>query len=156
MPKVKKLAHVVLAVKDARKSMEWYQDVLGMEPMGYLEGINMGFLSFGEQHHDLALMNAPEGAALGSASGAHVAFVLEGGMDELKTTYARLKAKGVKVDGGHDFGFLNGFYFYDPDGNRLELFYDSVSLDEARSVLRKSASTFKRLDLNREGVGDRV
>src|SRR5689334_208331 len=84
MPKVKKLAHVVLAVKDAQKSMDWYADVLGMEPVRYLEGPRLGLLTFGEQHHDIGLMTAPEGPPLGSQTGAHVAFEIEGGMDELK------------------------------------------------------------------------
>ncbi len=142
-----KLAHVVIGVRDARKSQQWYADVLGMEPVSYLEGINMGFLSFGANHHDIALMNVPEGQPVGSAAGTHVAFQIEGGMDELKALYQRLKSKGVNVENGHDFGFLNGFYFYDPDGNRLELFYDYLPVHEARETLRGKGNTFRRVDL---------
>ena len=36
--------------------------------------------------------------------------------------YERVKSSGAKIDRPHDFGFMKGFYFYDPDGYTLELF----------------------------------
>jgi len=148
MVKVKKVAHVVLGVRDAKKSMDWYKDALGMEPMTFIPGINMGFLSFGTQHHDLALVDVKGDQPVGSPGASHVALEIEGGLDELKEIYNRLKSKGVKVEEGHDFGFLNGFYFYDPDGNRLELFYDYLSQEDGAQTLKtRGGASFRKVDL---------
>src|SRR4029079_8641681 len=58
IPRVKRVAHVVLYVKDPESSAAWYADVLGMKvsarvPDGpYKGGV---FLSFGEYDHDIGL-----------------------------------------------------------------------------------------------------
>ena len=84
MSKVNKVGHVVLAVKDPEASAKWYVDILGMEMMNYSEKGKMAFLSFGTYHHDIALVQAPEGAMLGSTGLSHTAMQIEGGLDELK------------------------------------------------------------------------
>ena len=61
IPRVKRIAHIVLYVRDPQASAGWYCDVLGMRisakvPEGpYAGGI---FLSIGEHDHDLALFPA--------------------------------------------------------------------------------------------------
>jgi catechol-2,3-dioxygenase len=64
MASINKVGHVVLNVADVATSVAFYTQVLGMEVMRLREG-SAAFLSFGTQHHDIALFKAPEGAAMG-------------------------------------------------------------------------------------------
>lgn len=121
-PKVKKFAHVALWVSDPEASAKWYADILGTivtatPPIGF-------FLSFGENHHDIALIQAPVGATQGGLGLNHFAMEIEGGLDELARIYGFLLEKGVKVDRIVDHGVGKGIYFFDPDGNRMEFFLE--------------------------------
>src|SRR5437867_7160047 len=59
----RKLGHLVLKVRDARKSRDFYTRALGLKVAH--EDLERGavFLSFGEQHHDLALFQLATGEA---------------------------------------------------------------------------------------------
>ena len=59
MPRINKVGHVVLNVKDVETSVKFYTEALGMEVMRLREN-SAAFLSFGTQHHDIALFKAPE------------------------------------------------------------------------------------------------
>jgi catechol 2,3-dioxygenase len=85
MPRINKVAHVVLGVTDVARSKVFYRDVLGMEIIS--DRPNQGpsaFLSFGSQHHDIALFQAPLGSKRGELGLVHVALQLDGGVEELK------------------------------------------------------------------------
>src|SRR5206468_5603271 len=59
----RKLGHLVLKVRDARKYRDFYTRALGLKVAH--EDLERGavFLSFGEQHHDLALFQLATGEA---------------------------------------------------------------------------------------------
>jgi len=83
----------------------------------------MAYLSFGTLDHDIALINAPEGVATGSSGLRHTAMAIEGGPEELKELYRRVKATGAEIDMTADHGVSRSFYAFYPDGNRLEVLY---------------------------------
>ena len=60
MPHINRVGHVVLAVRDPKTSAQFYVDNLGMELINYYSnpefGLEMAFLSFGNNHHDIALI----------------------------------------------------------------------------------------------------
>jgi len=64
------LGHVVLNVRDLRKSERFYRDILGMKISGRNPKTRMSFLSFGAEHHDIALAELPRGVK--PASGKNV------------------------------------------------------------------------------------
>ena len=149
MPRINKVGHVVLNVKDVETSVKFYTEALGMEVMRLREN-SAAFLSFGTQHHDIALFKAPEGAEMGSLGLNHIAFQIEGGETELRQLYGRLVQHGAKVDYTTDHGMTHSVYFFDPDGNRLEIFSQEMPAADAKQFLhdaRTVADVMQPLDL---------
>ena len=108
MPKINKIAHVVLAVSDVARSKVFYRDVLGMELVSDRPDDGpSAFLSFGTQHHDIALFQAPPGAKQGELRLVHAALQLEGGREELKEMDQRLKDAGVTPTSPVTHGITN-------------------------------------------------
>jgi catechol 2,3-dioxygenase len=143
MARINKVGHVVLNVKDVDASAKFYTEALGMEVMRLREG-NAAFLSFGTQHHDIALFKAPEGAEMGKLGLNHIAFQIEGGETELRQLYGRLLHHGTKVDYTTDHGMTHSVYFFDPDGNRLEIFCETMDPEGGRKHMREGVNLSDR------------
>jgi catechol 2,3-dioxygenase len=127
MIQARKLGHVVLRVRDARKSKEFYMRALGLKLAW--EDLDRGavFLSFGEQHHDLALFQpAAQPAADASHAGLHHTAWQVGSFEELQAAYQELRAMGFAVESTVEHNVTRSVYFPDPDGNRVELYCDMV------------------------------
>ena len=132
-PRVRR-THVALYVRDPDASGRWYGDVLGMQQVA--REPRWVFMSFGQKHHDIALIKAQSPAELGTIGLQHYGLEIEGDVDELRRLYGMLLSKDVKVvkTTDHKVGF--GLYFEDPDGNRFEFFAETVTDDaEGRRVL---------------------
>jgi catechol 2,3-dioxygenase len=136
MARINKVGHVVLNVKDVEASVKFYSEALGIEVMRHREG-SAAFLSFGTQHHDIALFKAPENAEMGTLGLNPIAFQIEGGETELRQLYGRLPQHGAKVDYTTDHGATHSVYFFDPDGNRLEIFREMLAPEAGRQHMRQ-------------------
>ncbi len=148
MVKVNKVAHVVLHVKDLDASAKFYQNVLGMEVVDYNRSNNAVFLSFGKQHHDIALFKAPEGAELGELGLVHIAFQIDGSIGDLRRAYQHLIDNEVPIHHLTDHTITKSVYFLDPDGNQLELFCEGFDKQEdALAFIRKGTDRNAPLDL---------
>ena len=127
MIQAKRLGHVVLNVRDAAKSKEFYTRTLGLRVAH--EDLQRGtvFLSFGRTHHDLALFQMATGEPPDAKQPGlhHMAWQL-GDFEELQAVYRELKAIGVPVESTVEHNVTRSVYFRDPDGNRVELFCDMV------------------------------
>ena len=143
MARINKVGHVVLNVQDVEKSAEFYTTVLGMEVM-LRRGENAAFLSFGAQHHDIALFKAPEGAERGELGLNHIALQINGGETELRQLYGRIVDYGAKVDFTTDHGMTRSVYFFDPDGNRLEIFCEMMQPEAGRDYMRAGVNLSDR------------
>jgi catechol 2,3-dioxygenase len=143
MARINKVGHVVLNVKDVEASAKFYAEALGMEVMLLRDG-NAAFLSFGAQHHDIAIFKAPEGAEMGQLGLNHIAFQIEGGETELRQLYGRLVQHGAKVDHTTDHGMTHSVYFFDPDGNRLEIFAEVMDPEAGRQYMRAGVNLTNR------------
>ena len=93
MARVNKVGHVVLNVADVDNSIEFYTEALGMELMSKNER-GMAFLSFGSQHHDIALFPAPVEAERGTLGLNHIALRVT---DVSRSRDFYLKHLGLKV-----------------------------------------------------------
>ena len=128
MIQARKLGHIVLKVRDAATSRDFYTRMLGLKVAH--EDLERGavFLSFGEAHHDLALFQLATGAAPDAAQPGlhHMAWQL-GSVEELQAAYRELKALGVPIESTVEHNVTRSIYFPDPDGNRVELYCDMVA-----------------------------
>jgi catechol 2,3-dioxygenase len=127
MIQARKLGHIVLKVGDAQKSKAFYTQALGLQ-VAY-EDLQQGmvFLSFGTEHHELALFQVasgdpPEATQLGLH---HTAWQL-GSFEELQAAYQELGQLGIPVEATTEHNVTRSIYFQDPDGNRVELYCDMV------------------------------
>lgn len=138
--------HLALLVRDQEASAAWFADVLGMKIVA--RGPRWVFLSFGRNHHDLALIRAEEGAEQGGLGLQHYGIEIEGDVDTLRRLYGMLLSKGVKVVKTTDHAIGLGVYFEDPDGNRFEFFATTVHDDaEATRVLGEEDAPSRPVEL---------
>ena len=128
MIQARKLGHVVLRVRDAQKSKDFYMRALGLKLAWEDRVRGAVFLSFGEQHHDLALFEPVTGARPDATQPGlhHTAWQL-GSFDELQAAYRELRAMGFEVESTVEHNVTRSVYFPDPDGNRVELYCDMVA-----------------------------
>ena len=124
---IKAISHVVLKVRNLERSATFYRDVLGMkEVMRYQD--MMAFFSFGDNHHDIGLLqlgdHAPE-AEPHAVGLYHVAFKVGDTLDELRACKAHLDQHGIQLIGMSDHGVSQSLYLADPDGNEIELLVDT-------------------------------
>ena len=150
MAKIKRVGHVVLGVRDPQKSIKFYTEALGMELVNLLEEMQMAFLSFGERDHDIAVIKVPDDQPVGSSGLAHSALEIEGGQEQLRELYQRLKSYGAKVEFTADHVLTKRAYFFDRDGNRLEIFSQELPAADAKQFLhdaRAARDVMQPLDL---------
>jgi catechol 2,3-dioxygenase len=120
------LQHVNLYVRDAERSKQWYEDLLGLHTYEYRPGWAAFMSADTEQSHEVALMQLGPQAPLqekGQVGLNHLAWRLES-LDDLKEFYQRLKDKGQPIERISDHGISLGIYLRDPDGNGVEVFYE--------------------------------
>ena len=128
MIQARKLGHIVLKVRDAAKSRDFYTQTLGLKVSH--ENLERGavFLSFGREHHELALFQLATGETPEPTQPGlhHMAWQL-GNFEELQAAYRELKALGVPIESTVEHNVTRSIYFPDPDGNRVELYCDMVA-----------------------------
>lgn len=121
------LGHVVLNVKELRRSERFYRAILGMKVSGRNRRTKMSFLSFGREHHDVALMEVPKGSKRISAkqiSPLHHFCVYVRRNQEVDALLPILRRKKIKVVSGPEILEVarnRSISFLDPDGNRVEV-----------------------------------
>ncbi len=126
MVKPLKLGHLVLRVRDIDRCARFYTDVLGLHVTSRI-GDRMVFMTADEEaSHELALMAispdspGPEPERVGLY---HFAWQMES-LEGLQRLYREMKEKDVKIGGIGDHGISLGVYFFDPEGNEIEVFYE--------------------------------
>lgn len=134
--------HLSLFVSDPETSAEWYRDVLNMEISA--KGPAWVMMSFGEKHHDIALIKAEPGSTIGGIGLQHYGLEIEGDEITLRRLYGMLIEKNVEVIKTTDHEIGKGVYFNDPDGNRLEFFLETESNNQLAKAKFKAANAPSR------------
>ena len=116
--------HVVLRVSDVPRAVEFYGQLLGLEPLR--EGSDGASLAAPGGDHPLVVLrpSTMPGRAPQEATGLfHVAlrWPTLGGLGEV---FARLVRDAYPLSGASDHGVSEALYLDDPDGNGIELYHD--------------------------------
>ncbi len=146
---LRSLGHVVLNVSSLARSVPFYSELLGLQVVGQSSAplrARLGeivFLSFGRNHHDLALREVPglRRADPTAAGLFHVAFSVGETIEELAALHVRLldaQVEGVRlVDHGH----TRSVYFLDPDGLTIECYVGDDELGPSTDLPYEATSS---------------
>lgn len=127
---LKGINHVVLKVRDLDAAERFYR-LLGFTPSGTRADMRMRFYHGGAHAHDLALIEVGAGApeAPRQAVGLFHFCVTVEAERELAVLRERLAAAGHRVSDGVDHIVSRSFYTRDPDGNGVEVTWDTPESD---------------------------
>lgn len=148
---IKKIHHVAYRCNDAKETVDFYRDMLGMklvlaiaenevpstkEPDPYMhifldagQGNVLAFFEIPNSPEMLWHENTPRWVQ-------HIAFEI-GSLEELLAAREKLTAAGLNVIGPTDHGIFKSIYFFDPSGHRLELAVNTLEdgmLEELSAV----------------------
>ena len=121
------LGHVVLNVASLKKSENFYRTFLGLKVSARNRQTKMTFLSYGREHHDVALMELPKGAKHVRGKGMpklHHFCIYVDSNDVINKLYPVLKRRKISIVSGPETLVVAGnrsISFLDPDGNRVEV-----------------------------------
>ena len=121
------LGHVVLNVASLKKSESFYRAILGMQVSARNRRTKMTFLSFGREHHDVALQELPRGITGPAGDGPsrlHHFCIYVKSNHEVDGLHPILKRHKIPIVSGPETLEVAGnrsISFLDPDGNRVEV-----------------------------------
>jgi catechol 2,3-dioxygenase len=130
------LGHVVLNVCNLERSERFYRSILGMKLSGRNERTRMSFLSFGKEHHDIALAEIPPGERRSAGKGIpglHHFSVYVKTAEEVDALLPVLNRKKIPVVSGPEILEVarnRSISFLDPDGNRVEVACNANKLEK--------------------------
>ena len=134
MIQLKRLGHVLLRVGDIERSKAFYTQTLGFEVVEEDPAHGGVFMSLGEHGHTLDLFQAESPATTQPTTPNrvgvhHIAFMVES-EQALKDAYFSLEDQGIEVVRAVDHVSQKSIYFHDPDGSRLEIYYELPNAQE--------------------------
>lgn len=139
MIKLQRLGHVLIAVRDLEKSKAFYTGILGFKVLEQDPDHGGLFLSIGDYGNTLDLFQSKDPdigsqprAVIGNCVGRgirHTAFAVET-EEDLKDAYQTLTAAGIEIHNALDHTSQKSVYFYDPDGNLLEIVWERPNTHE--------------------------
>jgi catechol 2,3-dioxygenase len=133
-----RLGHLNIFVSDYEKSGQFYSNVCGFKEVFREPGISMIFMSNGNTHHDLGLMEITTGIRTGKdgyvqvAAGNgrtpglnHLGFEMRT-EQQLVDAYRRAKSKNVPINRTTDHQIAHSLYLSELNGHTLEFYADVV------------------------------
>ena len=96
-----------------------------------------GHLPCSSLTHPLPLPSRRPSVSFGGFGLSHTALRIEGGEEELRVFYKKVLDSGTRIDFLTDHGLTRSIYLFDPDGNRLEVFYQVLHGEEAKQFMRE-------------------
>lgn len=140
------LCHIGMHAKNPAALAEFYRDVMGMQVVGGSNATHplgpSAFLSSrpGEESHEIAMFANPQFA--------HSAFKVES-LSALKQFHQKIVQRGIPIN----FQFLHGisiaFYFQDPEGNMIEVYWPT-GIEHPQPCVQEMDLTKPEAELMRE------
>ena len=147
---VKGIHHVAYRCKDARETVDFYRNLLGMEfklamaenrvpSTGEPDPYMHVFLDAG-MGNVLAFFELPNSEEMGRDEKTpiwvqHIAFEVAS-LDALLTAKTDIEHQGVDVLGPVNHGIFKSIYFFDPNGHRIELAANTGTADQMEELHR--------------------
>jgi catechol 2,3-dioxygenase len=135
--------HVNLKTTRLREMIDWYGTVIGTRPN--FQSHVIAFLSNDDASHRIALMGVPglkdDDEKAVRTGMHHTAFEYQT-LDDLLTSYRRLKKEGILPGACLDHGPTLSFYYIDPDANLVELQADNYGDWEASTDFVRNDQRF--------------
>jgi catechol-2,3-dioxygenase len=154
MPQISRLGHVGLFCNDLMKMRRFYSEVLGLTITDEDMERGIVFLSADPQaeHHELALARVKDPSQK-TTNVQQVSFKVKS-LDDVRGFYHRLQQEGLRIDRTVTHGIACSVYFYDPEDNRVELYYTTpynvrqplgapIDLDKPNEELLEFAQSFE-------------
>ncbi len=125
---LKRIGHVALRVADEARSRAFYRDVLGFVVSEEDPEHGGVFMTLGESFHTIDVFGHPEPETAQKPSPDqvglfHIAFEVAE-YRQLRDVYSALQEHAVPISHCVDHVSQRSIYFADPDGNRLEVYYE--------------------------------
>jgi catechol 2,3-dioxygenase-like lactoylglutathione lyase family enzyme len=116
------LGHTGLWVYDLPKMRDFYERVMGLTVTDGDEGLGIVFFSARpeEEHHEFVLQ-VGRTSPIGDKQQHQISWRVES-IEDLRTFHHRFEEEGVKVQQEVTHGNALGIYFFDPEGNRNEVY----------------------------------
>ncbi len=123
MPEITSLGHMGLFCENLEKMRDFYSQFMGLTITDEDPEWGICFFSANPkaEHHELALAR-PRGDAQKTQWLQQVSFKVKS-LDDLREFYHRIQAEGLRIDKTVTHGISCSVYFYDPEDNRIELYY---------------------------------
>jgi catechol-2,3-dioxygenase len=124
MPQLERLGHVGLHVNDLDKMKDFYSRVVGLhisEDQSAERG-NVFFTSNPEWEHHELFMTTGRDAPVGSMILQQISFHAPT-LEDVQAYVERFRKEGVRIEHTVTHGFAISVYFFDPEGNRLEIYW---------------------------------
>ena len=132
-PSIKELGHLVLYVRDLKRSVDFYERTLGWNRVDTPSNMPVAAFSGGNTHHELLLIEVGDMAQPKSNNLQiglyHFGLKVGDSDEELKEMIKRLAKEGVHPAGSGDHHVTHSIYLKDPDGNEIELYIDVPGVD---------------------------
>jgi catechol-2,3-dioxygenase len=141
MPKVDCVGHVGINTSNLDEMLAFYRDVIGLQVTDDDIDHGLVFLSADPsvEHHHLVLARVPESQQLRPVL-QQVSFRCST-LEDIIGFFQRFKNEGVHIQYAVTHGNAIGVYFYDPDGNRCEVYWQTGL--QARQAFRVSIDLAK-------------
>ena len=125
MPEITRLGHVGVYCREPQKMKEFYTSIMGLTVKDEIPARGVVFLTANpnREHHELALFGVKEGEPT-TEHIQQISFKVDT-VDEVREFYRRIRDNDVPIDSTVTHGFAISLYFFDPEGNRLEIYYST-------------------------------
>jgi catechol-2,3-dioxygenase len=123
MERILGLGHVGIYVRDLDRMVAFYRDTLGLRVTKQNWRAGVVFLSSDPAHvdHEIALFRG-RADHIDSPTIQQISLRVET-LDDLRAFHRRLETAGLKIDGVVNHVSALGCYYFDPEGNRSEVFW---------------------------------
>lgn len=122
---IRGVGHVGLRCFDMERQIAFFRDVIGLEVTDRDDEMGLVFLSANpeQEHHHLVLATGRD-VALGGRLLQQISFKC-GSLESVIAYFKKFRDVGVQLDMVVSHGNAVGVYFFDPEGNRCEVYWQT-------------------------------